>query len=65
MMKVMIEEFYQGKLEEKLGYTKYDYRNKNSNNSKNGQVVKEIGVNSYSNFKYILKEEFKFKRMKV
>lgn len=26
--KVMIEEFYQGELEEELGYTKYNYHNK-------------------------------------
>lgn len=52
MMKVMIEEFYQGELEEELGYTKYDYRNKDSNNSRNGYSSKklkssagEIGVN--------------------
>ena len=33
--KDMIEEFYQGELEEELGYTKYNYRNKDSNNSRN------------------------------
>ena len=32
---------------------------------KNEQVVKEIGVKSYRSFKYILKEEFKIKRMRV
>ena len=42
MMKVMIEEFYQGELEEELGYTKYDYRNKDSNNSRNGYSSKKL-----------------------
>ena len=42
MMKVMIEEFYQGELEEELGYTKYDYRNKDSNNSRNGYSSKRL-----------------------
>ncbi|MGL5189231.1 MAG: IS256 family transposase [Cetobacterium sp.] len=42
MMKVMIEEFYQGELEEELGYTKYDYRNKESNNSRNGYSSKKL-----------------------
>lgn len=42
MMKVMIEEFYQGELEEQLGYTKYDYRNKDSNNSRNGYSSKKL-----------------------
>ena len=42
MMKVMIEEFHQGELEEELGYTKYDYRNKDSNNSKNGYSLKKL-----------------------
>lgn len=42
MMKVMIEEFYQGELEEQLGDTKYDYRNKDSNNSRNGYSSKKL-----------------------
>lgn len=42
MMKVMIEEFYQVELEEELGYTKYDYRNKESNNSRNGYSSKKL-----------------------
>ncbi len=42
MIKVMIEEFYQGELEEELGYTKYDYRNKDSNNSRNGYSSKKL-----------------------
>ena len=42
MMKVMIKEFYQGELEEELGYTKYDYRNKDSNNSRNGYSSKKL-----------------------
>ncbi len=42
MMKVMIEEFYQGELEEELGYTKYDYRNKDSNNSRNVYSSKKL-----------------------
>ena len=42
MMKVMIEEFYQGELEEQLGYTKYDYHNKDSNNSRNGYSSKKL-----------------------
>lgn len=42
MMKVMIEEFYQGELEEELEYTKYDYRNKDSNNSRNGYSSKKL-----------------------
>lgn len=41
MMKVMIEEFYQSKLVEELGYTKYDYRNKDSNNSRNSYNSKK------------------------
>lgn len=42
MMKIMIEEFYQGKLEEELGYTKCDYRNKDFNNSRNGYSSKKL-----------------------
>ena len=42
MMKIMIEELYQGELEEELGYTKYDYRNKDSNNSRNGYSSKKL-----------------------
>ena len=42
MIKVMIEEFYQGELEEELRYTKYDYRNKDSNNSRNGYSSKKL-----------------------
>lgn len=42
MMKVMIEKFYQGELEEELGYTKYDYRNKDFNNSRNAYSSKKF-----------------------
>lgn len=42
MMKVAIEEFYQGELEEELGYTRYDYRNKESSNSRNGYSSKKL-----------------------
>ncbi|MGL5208399.1 IS256 family transposase [Cetobacterium sp.] len=41
-MKIMIEEFYQGELEEELGYTKCDYRNKDFNNSRNGYSSKKL-----------------------
>ena len=44
-MKVMIEKFYQSKLVEELGYTKYDYRNKDSNNSRNGYSSKKTKSN--------------------
>lgn len=53
MMKDLIEECYQGEIEEELGYTRYDYRNKDTDNSRNGYSNKtlktstgEIDVNS-------------------
>lgn len=42
MRRNMTKEFYQGELEEELGYTKYDYRNKESNNSRNGYSSKKL-----------------------
>ncbi|MGL5903460.1 MAG: transposase, partial [Cetobacterium sp.] len=38
MRRNMTEEFYQGE----LGYTKYNYRNKESNNSRNGYSSKKL-----------------------
>ncbi|MGL5278793.1 MAG: IS256 family transposase [Cetobacterium sp.] len=53
--------------DEKWGkkYPKIAISWKNKTLQRNGQVVKEIGVKLYRSFKYILKEEFKFKCMKV
>ncbi len=42
MMKDLIEECYQGEIEEELGYTRYDYRNKDTDNSRNGYSSKTL-----------------------
>ena len=42
MMSVILEEALDGELEEELGYSKYDYKNKNTKNSRNGYSQKTI-----------------------
>lgn len=38
----IIEEMLEAELEEELGYTKYDYKNKNTSNSRNGKRSKKV-----------------------
>ena len=38
----IIEEMLEAELEEELGYTKYDYKNKNTSNSRNGKRSKTV-----------------------
>ncbi len=40
MMSVLLEGVLDEKLDEKLGYSKYDYRNKDTDNSRNGHSKK-------------------------
>jgi transposase-like protein len=40
--KEMIEEVLQGELNTRLGYSRYDYENKNTENSRNGYTSKEV-----------------------
>ena len=42
MMKDLIEECYQGETEEELGYIKYNYHNKDTDNSRNGYSSKTL-----------------------
>lgn len=42
MMSVILEGALDGELEEELGYSKYDYRNKDTNNSRNGYSKKTM-----------------------
>ncbi len=42
MMSVLLEDALNEELDEELGYSKYDYRNKNTNNSRNGHSQKTM-----------------------
>ena len=42
MMSVLLEEVLDEELEEELGYSKYDYRNKETDNSRNGHSAKTM-----------------------
>ena len=42
MMSVLLEGVLVEELDEELGYSKYDYRNKNTNNSRNGHSQKTM-----------------------
>lgn len=42
MVAMTLEGGLEGELEEELGYTKYDYRNKNTDNSRNGHTEKTL-----------------------
>lgn len=42
MMSVLLEEVLVEELNEELGYSKYDYRNKNTDNSRNGHSQKTM-----------------------
>ncbi len=42
MEKVILEEMLQGKMDSHLGYSKYDYENKDTDNSRNGYSSKEV-----------------------
>ena len=46
MMKQVLESSLEGELDEKLGYTRYDYRNKETENSRNGYSKKAIHANT-------------------
>ena len=43
--KEIIEEMLEGELEEELGYSKYDYKNKETKNSRNGKRSKKVRSN--------------------
>ena len=45
MMSVLLEGSLEGELEEELGYSKYDYRNKETDNSRNGYSAKTMHTN--------------------
>ena len=42
MMSVILEVAMDGELDEELGYSKYDYRNKETDNSRNGHYSKTM-----------------------
>lgn len=42
MMSVLLEETLNEELDEELGYSKYDYRNKETDNSRNGHSIKTM-----------------------
>jgi transposase-like protein len=42
MMKQVVESSLDGELDEELGYTRYDYRNKDTDNSRNGYSKKTV-----------------------
>lgn len=42
MMSIILEGTLDGELDDELGYSKYDYKNKNSNNSRNGYSKKTM-----------------------
>ena len=42
MMSVMLEGVLDGELEEELGYSKYDYKNKDTDNARNGYSPKTV-----------------------
>lgn len=44
MMAEVVEGSLEGEMEEELGYTKYDYRNKNTDNSRNGYSKKNVNT---------------------
>jgi len=39
MEKVILEEMLQGEMDSHLGYSKYDYENKDTDNSRNGHLI--------------------------
>jgi len=45
MMKQVVESSLEGELDEELGYTRYDYRNKETENSRNGHSKKTLHTN--------------------
>ena len=49
MISNVLENGLEGELEEELGYSKYDYRNKETDNSRNGYTTKNLKT-SYGNF---------------
>lgn len=48
MMSVILEDVLDEELDEELGYSKYDYRNKDTDNSRNGYSIKTMRA-SYGN----------------
>lgn len=42
MVSTVLENGLEGELDEELGYSKYDYRNKETDNSRNGYSEKDI-----------------------
>lgn len=42
MVAMTLEGGLEGELDEELGFTKYDYRNKNTDNSRNGHTEKTL-----------------------
>ena len=42
MMSVLLDGVLDGELDKELGYSKYDYRNKDTNNNRNGHFKKTM-----------------------
>ena len=51
MMSVLLEGVLDEELDEELGYSKYDYRNKDTNNSRNGHSKKTMRT-SYGDMEF-------------
>ncbi len=47
----VLENGLDGELDEELGYTRYDYRNKNTENSRNGYSSKTVHTFSAANYR--------------
>ena len=48
MMSVILEDVLDEELDEELGYSKYDYRNKDTDNSRNGEYEPQL-IKKYQN----------------
>ena len=48
MMSIILEGALDQELDEELGYSKYDYRNKETDNSRNGYSQKTLHTSEYS-----------------
>lgn len=44
MMSAILESILDEELDEKLGYSKYDYRNKETDNNRNGRLKKTMYI---------------------
>ena len=55
MMRAMMSVLLEGALDEELGYSKYDYRNKDTDNSRNGHSSQNMHI-SYGEWMPLFQE---------